>query len=116
MAKAPMKNTLETVSGNVEILYKSDYEGEAVTLDTAAFPDGVCKAGTPMTRDGQKATGAEDVFGILLSDVYEDRPQGTVVYMGTINESIANTHSGVTIDTAMKAAMPRITFMKEEEK
>ncbi len=111
MAKGSMKNTLETVSGSVEILYKSHYEGEAVTLDEAAFTGGVCKAGTPMTRLGTKAAGADDAFGVLLSDVYEDRPQGTVVYMGTINESAASTHSGVTIDAAMKAAMPRLTFM-----
>ena len=36
MAKAPMEATTEIVSGSVEILYKSDYEAEAVTLDTAA--------------------------------------------------------------------------------
>ena len=43
--------------------------------------------------------------------VYEARPQGSVVYMGTIDEDVAKTHSGVTIDAAMKGAMPRITFM-----
>ncbi len=111
MAKAPMEATTEIVSGSVEILYKSDYEAEAVTLDTAAFTDGVCKAGTPMTKDGTIAAGAEDVLGVLLKDVYEARPQGSVVYMGTIDEDVAKTHSGVTIDAAMKGAMPRITFM-----
>lgn len=111
MAKAPMETTGQTGSSGVEILYKSHYEGEAITLDTASFTEGVCKAGTPMTKTGTTATGAEDAFGILLSDVYEDRPQGTVVYMGTINEAVAKDHSGVTIDATMKAAMPRITFM-----
>lgn len=111
MTKAPMKTTAEVVPGGVEILYKSDYEAEAITLDTAAFTDGVCKAGTPMTRTGAAAAGADDAFGVLLKDVYEDRPQGTVVYMGVINEDEAKTHSGVTIDATMKAAMPRITFM-----
>lgn len=120
MAKASMKTTTEIVSGGVEILYKSDYEAEAITLDTTAFTDGVCKAGTPIARDGKKgvttagAGGAADTttaFGILLSDVYEERPQGTVVYMGTINTDAAKANSGVTIDAAMKAAMPRVTFM-----
>lgn len=111
MAKAPMQGTTEVVSTGVEILYKSHYEGEAITLDTTAFTDGVCKAGTPMAKNGQKAAGADDVFGILLSDVYEARPQGTVVYMGTINEAAAKANSGVTIDETMKAAMPRVTFM-----
>lgn len=120
MAKAAMKTAAEVVSGSVEILYKSDYEAEAITLDTTAFTDGVCKAGTPIARDGKKGTttagasGAASTttaFGILLKDVYEDRPQGTVVYMGTINADAAKTHSGVTIDDTMKAAMPRVTFM-----
>lgn len=120
MAKAPMKTTTGVVSGTVEILYKSHYEGEAITLDTTAFTNGVCKAGTPMARDGKKgattaatesAAASTTAFGILLSDVYEERPQGTVVYMGTINEAVAKDHSGVTVDATMKAAMPRITFM-----
>lgn len=120
MAKAPMKTTGQTVYSGVEILYKSRYEGEAITLDTTAFTNGVCKAGTPIAKDGEKgsttaatetAAASTTAFGILLSDVYEDRPQGTVVYMGTINEAVAKDHSGVTIDATMKAAMPRITFM-----
>lgn len=120
MAKAPMQSTQQVVSTGVEILYKSHYEGEAITLDTTAFTNGVCKAGTPMAKDGKKAvttagtSGAADTttaFGILLTDVYEARPQGTVVYMGTINEAVAKTNSGVTVDATMKAAMPRVTFM-----
>lgn len=120
MAKAPMQTTGQVVNTGVEILYKSDYEGEAITLDTTAFTNGVCKAGTPMAKDGKKGvttagtSGAADTttaFGILLSDVYVERPQGTVVYMGTINEAVAKDNSGVTIDATMKAAMPRITFM-----
>lgn len=120
MAKAPMKTTAEVVTGNVEVLYKSNYEAEAITLDSTAFTNGICKAGTPIARDGKiaattpGASGAAattTAFGILLSDVYEARPQGSVVYMGTINESVAKDHSGVTIDDTMKAAMPRVTFM-----
>lgn len=111
MAKAPMKTTAEVVSGSVEILYKSDYEAEAITLDTAAFTNGVCKAGTPMTRNGTVAAGAEDVFGVLMKDVFEPRPQGSVVYFGTINTDVAKKHSGIEIDSAMQAAMKNIVFM-----
>lgn len=120
MEKAPMKTTAETVSAGVEVLYKSSYEAEAITLDTSAFTDGVCKAGTPIARDGKKAAttagsgGAASTttaFGILLKDVYEDRPQGSVVYFGTINEEVAKDHSGVTIDDTMKAAMKNVVFM-----
>lgn len=111
MAKAPMKAYAGAVPGSVEILYKSNYEAEAVTLDTAAFTDGVCKAGTPMTRNGTKAAGAADAFGVLLCDVYEERPQGTVVYFGTINTEVAQEHSGVTIDADTQAAMKNLLFL-----
>lgn len=120
MALESMGYTGNSVAGEVEILYKSNYEAEAITLDTTAFTDGVCKAGTPMAKDGKKATttagsgGAASTttaFGVLLKDVYQDRPQGSVVYFGTINEDVAKSHSGVTIDATMKAAMNNIVFM-----
>lgn len=111
MALESMGYTGHSVVGEVEILYKSNYEAEATTLDTTAFTDGVCKAGTPMTKTGTIATGADDVLGILLSDVYQERPQGSVVYFGTINEAVAKEHSGVTIDAAMKTAMKNVVFM-----
>lgn len=120
MALESMGYTTKTVDSGVEILYNSDYVGDAMTLDTTAFTDGVCKAGTPIAKDGKKGvttagtSGAADTttaFGILLADVYQERPQGTVVYVGTINEAVAKANSGVTIDAAMKAAMPRVTFM-----
>lgn len=120
MSLASMGYTGNSVAGEIEILYKSNYEAEAITLDTTAFTDGVCKAGTPMAKDGKKAVttpGASGAaatttaFGVLLSDVYKDRPQGSVVYFGTINEDVAKAHSGVTIDDTMKAAMKNVVFM-----
>ena len=48
MALQTMNVSSTAVTGDVEILYHSNYTGEAVTLDTTAFSDGVCKAGTPL--------------------------------------------------------------------
>lgn len=109
MALAEMKTTHKKVGSGVEILWNSHYVGRALTLDTTAFTDGVCKAGTPISGTGTIANTA-DVMGILLEDVYEERPQGTVVYDGTINTAVAEAHSGVTIAEAAKTALPKVTF------
>lgn len=109
MALAEMKTTHRVVDSGVEILWNSRYVGRALTLDTTAFTDGVCKAGTPISGTGTIANDAT-VMGILLHDVYEERPQATVVYDGTINTKVAEDHSGVAIDEAAKAALPKVTF------
>jgi len=109
MALAEMKTTHKKAAGNVEILWNSHYVARAITLDTAAFTDGVCKAGTPISGSGTIANDA-NVLGILLEDVYEERPQATVVYDGTINTAVAQAHSGVTIAAAAKGALPKVTF------
>lgn len=81
-----------------------------VTVAAASFTNGVCKAGTPLTRAGAKETGA-DAEGILLSDVYEDNPNGAlVVAFATINTAVASAHSGVTYSADLKAALPNINF------
>lgn len=113
MALADMKVAHKSISGDVEILWNSDFIGRALTLDTTAFTEGVCKAGTPIDKDGKKAvtsSSASNAIGILLEDVYVERPQGTVVYDGTINLTVAQTHSGITYDAPTKAALPKITF------
>lgn len=116
MALESMGYTTKTVDGGVEILFNSDYTGRALTLDTSAFTSGVCLAGTPIAANGKKATTdssakTSDAIGILLHDVSNDRPQGTVVYYGTINTAVAQTHSGVTYDAETKAALKNVVFM-----
>ena len=96
MAHAPMGYTRKVVALAPEILFNSEYVGRAVTLDTASFADGVCKAGTPISAAGAVANTAE-AMGILLHDVYEERPQATVVIGGYINTAVAQEHSGVTV-------------------
>lgn len=110
MAHEVMGYVSETIPGNVEILYNSAYVGYAVTLDTSAFTDGVCKAGTPMAASGNKATGS-DAAGILLHDVYQERPQGTIVIGGYINTAVAEAHAGITIAEAVKTALKNVVFM-----
>lgn len=110
MALEQMGYRRKVVTGDVEILYNSEYVGDALTLDTTAFTNGVCLAGTPVTAKGTKASGA-DTFGILLHDVAQERPQGTAVIYGYINTDVAQKHSGVTISDAMKAALKNVIFM-----
>lgn len=112
MALGTMGYTKASVDVGPEILYNHDYIGKAVTLDTGAFTNGVCKAGTPIGVDGAVFEGSlgQTLLGILLHNVYIDRPQGTAVYAGTIRESVQRSNSGVTITSDMKAALPRVTW------
>lgn len=114
MALESMGYIKQSVDGTVEILYNSAYVGDAMTLDTAAFTEGVCKAGTPMALGGTKATG-EDAVGILLHDVYQERPQGTVVVGGYINTAVAEEHAGITISDDVKNALKNVVFMGGDE-
>ena len=110
MALAEMGYTRAEAAGGVEILYNSEYVGDAVTLDESAFTEGVCKAGTPVTESGEIASGS-DAFGILLHDVPLERPQGTAVIGGYINTAKAEEHSGVTISDSVKDALKNVVFM-----
>lgn len=109
MALAEMAVTHSKVTGDVEILFNAEYVGRAVTLDTAAFTEGVCKAGTPISAVGAVANDAS-VMGILLHDVYEERPQATVVIGGYIHTERAQAHSGVTVAETAKTALKNVVF------
>ena len=69
----------------------------------------VVKAGTPIGSTGVVDNTAT-VVGILLHDVTEDRPQGTLLKKAYIKTAVAQAHSGVTIDTAVKTALPMVVF------
>ena len=111
MAQASMAYKHMAASATPEILWNGEYVGSAVTLDTAAFSNGICKAGTPVSNAGAIANTAS-AMGVLLHDVYEDRPQGTVVIGGYINTAVAQEHSGVTITEEAKSAMKNVVFMR----
>ena len=101
--------------GDVQILNRKPFEAIPMTLDFTSvvtkLANGkkVVKAGTPIGATGTVDNTAT-VVGILLHDVTEDRPQGTLLKKAYINTEVAKTHSGVTIETAVKTALPMIVF------
>ena len=103
-----------TFAGDVQILKRIPFEGIPMTLDftsvvTTVNGKKVVKAGTPIGASGT-VDNTGTVVGILLHDVVEDRPQGTLLKKAYINEDVAEAHSGVTYDNAVKAALPMIVF------
>ena len=106
-------NFTETyVAAQPEIL-KRKLGGELlaeITLDSSAFTDGVCKAGNPISADG-KTVNDGTATGILIVDVYEGRPVGTIVKaFGCVDEAKANANAGITIATAAKTALSKLVF------
>lgn len=101
-------------AGDVQILKRRPFEGIAITLDFSAVSDEVngkkiVKAGTPIGETGVVDNTAT-VVGILLHDVVEDRPQGTVLKKAYINTAVAEKHAGITYDAAVKTALPMVVF------
>ena len=101
--------------GDVQILKRKPFEGIPMTLDftsvSTKLSNGkkVVKAGTPIGKTGV-ADNTGTVVGILLHDVTEDRPQGTLLKKAYINTAVAQEHSGVEIAQAVKTALPMIVF------
>ncbi len=110
-----------TFGTGVEILNRPPYEGVPITLDDEAFSDSdVVKAGTLIKKNGTVDDSGAEPFGILLSDVYKDRPQGTVLKKAYVNlkrikESITEgTYETMYSDVeALKTKLPRIEFEEE---
>lgn len=102
-------------TGDVQILKRKPFEGIAMALDFSSvgtkLANGkkVVKAGTPIGATGV-ADNTATVVGILLHDVVEDRPQGTLLKKAYINTEVAEAHSGVTYDAAVKTALPMVVF------
>ena len=110
MALASMEMARKVAAVTPEILYHADYIGEAITLDETAFADAdVVKAGTVIAKNGTVAN-TSAAYGILLHDVAKERPIATVVVEGYINEAKAKANSGVTVATAAKTALKKVTF------
>lgn len=120
MARGSMQYETTTIGGKKEILNRAEFEAVPVTLNFASVsttePETgkkIVKAGTPVNKSGVKATATgdvSDVLGILLFDVYEERPQGTALKKAYLNTTYAQSHSGVTYDVATKAALPMVVF------
>lgn len=112
-----------TFGVGIEILNRPPYEGVSMTLDftdvieKADNGEKIVKAGTPITEEGKKSSTGEDAVGILLFDVYESRPQGTILKKAYINltrvkENLGDGYEETvnTILTALKTALPMIVF------
>lgn len=83
---------------------------EEIKLDSTAFTSGICKAGNPIAADG-KVDNATAPVGILLTDVYEENPNGTILKaFGVVNEKNANANAGIEIAAAAKKALTLIVF------
>lgn len=101
--------------GDVLILKRKPFEGIAKTLDFTSVTDTlsngkkVVKAGTPIGENGVVDNTAT-VIGILLHDVTEDRPQGTLLKKAYINTAVAEKHAGITYEDAVKEALPMVVF------
>ena len=101
--------------GDVQILNRKPFEAIPMTLDFTSvvtkLANGkkVVKAGTPIGKTGV-ADNTGTVVGILLHDVTEDRPQGTLLKKAYIKTSVAQEHSGVEIAEAVKTALPMVVF------
>lgn len=112
MARGDMYVENTTFGTGAEILNRPPYKGVSMTIDfstTAAGDDGVkeVKAGTPVDKDGKpvKATPWTGAVGILLFDVIEDRPQGTILTEAYVHTGRAQANSGLTYDGALVTAM-----------
>ena len=107
-----MKFSTTNVANALEIL-KRRTGGESivpVTVATASFSNGVCKAGTPLDANGAIANTA-DAKGILLDNVFDDDPNGAlIVGFATVNVANAESNSGLTYATEMKSALSNIIF------
>lgn len=99
----------ETVVEDVQILKRPGYEGIPMTLDTTAFTDGVCKAGTPIGAGGVIKNDG-DCIGLNLYDVKQSRPQATLLKKGYVDSAKITSHYGTAIAETAKKALPMIVF------
>ena len=102
--------TNTSVQTTPEILKRKLGAEYLVPITITDFDNGVCKAGSPIGADGTVQNGA-DAVGILLYDVYEQNPNGSLVKaFAVINTANAKANTGLTIDDAVKTALPMVIF------
>lgn len=113
MARGDMAVDTATYGTGVEILNRPPFSPVAMTIDFDGITDTddlgrkVVKAGTPIDKDGKPVTATPwtGAVGILLLDVIEDRPQGSILTDAYINVTRAQDNSGLTYDGALVTAM-----------
>lgn len=98
------------VTTTPEILKRKLGAEYLVPVTISDFTNGVCKAGSPIDEDGAVAN-TEDAIGILLYDVYEENPNGSLIKaFAVINTANAEANADLTIDDAVKTALPMVIF------
>lgn len=113
MARGDMLGETIKFGFGVEILNRPNFTGVPITIDFENVNEKesngkkVVKAGTPITELGVPVTTTPwtGATGILLVDVYEDRPQGTLLTEAYIHVGRAQKNSGLTYDGALVTAM-----------
>ena len=103
-----VKNT--NVTTTPEILKRKLGAEYLVPVTITEFDNGVCKAGSPIDEDGAVAN-SENAVGILLYDVYEQNPNGSLIKaFAVVNTANAEANTGLTIEDAVKTALPMVIF------
>ena len=103
-----VKNT--NVTTTPEILKRKLGAEYLVPVTIKDFTEGVCKAGSPIGANGAVANSA-DAVGILLYDVYEQNPNGSLIKaFAVVNTANAEANTGLNIDDAVKTALPMVIF------
>ena len=119
MARGDMLFESVDIGGQVEILNRTPFEGVPMTIDFTSVsttdPDSgekVVRAGMPISAAGVevKTTPWTGAVGILLHDVYESRPQGTILKKAYINKTAAQANASVTYDATLEGMLPMIVF------
>lgn len=117
MARGDMKfKSFDIDVSGIEILNREPYEGVPMTIDftdvntTDDYNQKVVRAGSVISTTGTvvMATPWADAAGVLMSDVYESRPQGTVLTKAYINKAKAEANASITYDSALKTVLPMI--------
>lgn len=119
MARGNMMVENTTYGGNAEILNRPPFEGVPMTIDFAGVTteepttkEKIVKAGTPIDKVGKPVTATPwtGAVGVLLEDVYEHRPQGTILQKAYINVTRAQAHNGLTYDGKLADMFRQIQF------
>ncbi len=108
MARGDMAVETATFGTGAEILNRPPFKGVSMTIDfTNVTDEDVVKAGTPIDKDGNPVTATPwtGAVGILLVDVAEEYPQGTILTEAYVNVTRAQKNSGLTYDGALVIAM-----------
>lgn len=111
MARGDMKFDTLSVSNEIEILNRKEFEAVPNTVDFASVEAGedgkkVVKAGTPINASGvptdSSFTGA---IGLVLHDVYEEYPQVAVLKKGYVNKARWQESTGLTYADGLAEAI-----------